>query len=360
MAFDRGVFLGALEDLSKEVTTTFDMYHPAMSEVIEKKQLVKAAGPERTWIVNPDGPGRMLSMLYGDEEIPVGRRDNEVKCSEISGKAVYSFTIEENEVELLNSTQDVVQLLKRKVVDGVTDFKQKVAMQFVMGGVPELVALPTLNPQRTYQPQAHAAVRGGLLAFGAPDTQTGLLHGVARNSVLRWHNQYENITSFRNNGLSRFRRLHRTIAQQGAKQGKGARITLIDNATFDNYMEFNDDRTIYTEKPKTDGTPTEAFRSGIMIVGNGTRLYADPFIDTSAMTGAAQNGLGYALDLDTWEFFTHAGTMDGIDVTKGWFEVEKPEKVPRQLAYVQYIKLRFGVSCLNPRLNGTITGGALV
>jgi len=360
MTFKQTEILSALEDLQSEMTRTFDLYHPALDLFIEKGKTVDVQAPEYTFAISPDGPGFVTGHRFGDEHIKVGRKEARVKGRATTGSVTYSFSVQEDEIARLGGKQDILRLLEENPVEGLIDFKQRVARQFIMGNEADLDVLPTLNPEASYEPVAGFGVAPGLLAYGAPTTQTGLLHGVTRNSVFNWHNQYDDISSFRNEGTEVIRRFLRTCAQQGdQKRGILPEIMLADNATFDNYIKYNDEKTIFVDAPGVDKNKTSEFRGGTEVMVGGVRLIADQSIDTSAFAGAGQFGMAYVLAPKTWEALGHSGTLKGIDADKvAFFGAMTPEKIPLQFAWVLGFRLRWGLVCRNPRVNGIITGGA--
>lgn len=354
---NHGAIIGVLEDLQKEYTKTFTLFHPAMSEVIEKQQLRKANGPEITFLITPDGPGTMTPILNGDELIPSTARENSVKGRATSGTAVYQYTIGEEDIKLLTGKQDIVQLLKDYPERAMIEFRQNVTRQFVMGDVPELGTLPTINGQRTYQPRAGYPTQPGILHFQDKLTQNAVIHGVQHNSIPGWHNQYRDIASFRTEGTKQLRRLMRECAQQG-DQMRGIDIVLCDNETYDHYIDFNDDRVVFIDEPGIDKNDANAPRKGVGFMVGGTKFVPDPFIRIDQMTGAAQNGVMYGLSLADWVFFTHSGNLPNVKLDEGWFTLRSPQQLQQQLAYQFISVLTFGAYCRDLRTQFTATGGA--
>ena len=354
---NHGAIIGVLEDLQKEYTKTFTLFHPAMSEVIEKQQLRKANGPEITFIITPDGPGTITPILNGDELIPSTSRENSVKGRATSGTAVYQYTISEEDIKLLTGKSDVVQLLKDYPQRAMVEFRQNLARQFVMGDVADMITMPTINGERTYQPRQGYPTQPGILQHVPKMAQNAVVHNVQLNSIPNWHNQYREISSFRTDGTKQFRRLLRECAQQGDHES-GIDIVLMDNETFDHYVDFNDDRLIFINEPGTDKNKQSAVRQGTQFMAGGTKFVADPFIRIDQMTGNGTAGVAYGLNLDAWHFFTHAGNLPSVKLDEGWFELRPPQQLQQQLAYQFISVLTFGAYCNDLRTQFTATGGA--
>lgn len=357
MALSQADAVSALDDLMAENTKTFEVPHYFFEAVIDNASMEKLQGPRATFVVTPTGPGNATSHKGGSETFNGGRRENSVKASAFLGQSSYTVDIPDKEIRRLGGKQDLVKLLKQYPENGDIDFKQKLVRQVFSGNEAEMDAHFTMNSQQSYDPEGLGA-RTGLFEAAAPTAQTGTVFGLAKNSVKRWHHQYERIGSFAVDGVSKLRRAH--YAAQAAlkdKRAKGIKFWAVDALTFYNYVDWMDDRVVVNDKPKTDSSIDDV-APGLSLMGTGSRIYLENGIDLDAFTGDMADGVAYGLDPGTWVFFTAEGEHAGEKLVEGWFGHRKPYWMPDQPVLRCVSMLTFNMYCFNIAKNALVTGGA--
>lgn len=357
MALKTADVISAVRDLQAENTETFKIDDPFFSKVIEKKNMERMEGPYVAFVITPHGPGRATGHPNGTELYRGGLREGSVQANEFLGMASYVYDIPTKMLLRLGGTKDMVKLLEDYPDNAHTDFKQRLIRQFYLGNESEMDGFVTLNGQQTYNPEGNTS-RTGLFEALAPLSQTTTVHGVTKNSVNKWHNQWGDISSFRTEGVTVIRET-RQKAQMTLKdpQSKGIRTLVCDQQTFFNYVKWSQDRVVANDTPKGDGTASEAFE-GMPFAGSAARIYPSEYIDLSAFTGAWANGVLYGLDEATWRFFTAVGEHRGMKLEEGWFRAKDPIEMPDQPVIRCIEQLYFNAYCKNLAKNMLITGGA--
>lgn len=347
----------AVRDLQAENTKTFEIPDPFFADVIERKNMEQMEGPYMAWVVTPTGPGRATSHPNSTEPYRGGLRESSVEANEFLGMASYVYDIPLKMLLRLNGKRDLVKLLEDYPDNAMVSFKQKLIRQFYMGNEPDMETFVTLNGQQTYNPEGNTS-RSGLFETNAPENQTATVHGLTKNSVNKWHHQYQYVPTFRTQGVKKIRRgIH--LAQMTMKDpnSKGIRQVVTDSESFFNYIDWAQDRVIANDKPAADGTLAEAY-DGMPFMGTHARIYPSEFIDLTQFTGDAADGVGYGLDPGTWRFFTASGKHNGHSLPTGWFDSIDPYEMPDSPTLRSLYRLYFNAYCKNLAKNFFFTGTA--
>lgn len=350
--------ISAVKDLQEENTKTFEIDDPFFYDVIEKKNLERMDGPYISFVVTPTGPGNPTSHPNSTELFRGGLRESSAEATEYLGMGSYTYDIPMKHLLRMGGTKDMVKLLERYPDNAMIDFKQRLIRQFYMGNEDEMETFFTLNGQQNYNPEGNTS-RPGLFEANAPADQTATVFGLTKNSVNKWHHQYEDISSFRTQGVQKIRQgIHKAQMTLKDHRSKGIKQLVCDQETFFNYVQWAQDRVIANDTPKGDGSVAEAFQ-GMPFMGSAARIIPSEFIDLTQFTGAAANGVLYGLDPATWTFFTATGEHDGLKLDEGWFRAKDPYEMQDQPVIRSVYFLYFNAYCSNIAKNLFVTGGAL-
>ena len=357
MALKTADVISAIEDLQAENTKTFEIPDTFFDKVVTGQNMEKMEGSHIEFVITPTGPGQITSHPNGPEILRGGLRENSVRANEFLGMASYVYDIDEKQIRRMGGKNDLVKLLKQYPDNGMIEFKQALIRQFYMGTEDQMDTFVTLNGQQSYNPEGNVS-RQGIFEALAPAAQSGVVHGLAKNSVRGWNHQYQHIGSFRTEGVAKLRQAFYEAEMSGVNpDSKGITDMVCDQQTFFNYVQWAQDRVIANDTPKGDGSPYEALK-GMPFLGTSARLIPSPFIDLSQFSGLFAEGVIYGLDPATWNFFTADGDHDGLALEEGWFGHERPFRMPDQRVIRCMYLLAFNAYCTDLRKNFLVTGGA--
>lgn len=350
------VVASAFNDLEKGFINQFDKFSPAFEHILDRQpsQLVKAKFYE--WTLVHSGVGQFNTLMDPDQVIQAGRRQGSVRARAAVPVHIYAWEVPFDDYRVLNSAADLVKLIESYPERCLLEMQQVLNAQFVMGGRPELSGFCTLNGDATYNPRG-LQLESGLLAFSAPSTQTGTVHGIDRGSVKGWNNKYEHISSFSADGRKLLRKAYYDASQEGGSDKVNGNIDLMlaDPATFDNYVEDQDTRLVLNDTPKGDDPLAKSGRDGIPFL-NAT-MYRENDIDLSGFTTAnAQLGVCYALHTAQLQML-HQGA-DSSRETDGKFAMRGPMRpYDREIHRWEYV-MAMNIMTKQLRNHAAITGGA--
>lgn len=362
MAYSIDVATIALQKMVKDSEETFLTFHPAFDKIVEAGNKKLLQHPSIRATLTPEGPGTITVHDVGDEFIPGGRRSSTVTIEEGLVSFTYSYDIMEQELmEAGHSVEGVTDLLKRTPQYALSELKQLLARQFVMGDAPGLAGkMFHLNGDATYASKLGTTNRG-LLEFALPAAQTNQVHGLAANSINGWYNQYRNVTAMGSNGLRMLRGCYNDIEQQGDVSKGSKLIAICDRESYDLYNDTVRNDLFITAAEVNKGDASKPYvRKGLVF--QDTMVYPDTMIDVTAfVTADAQAGLWYMVDAAGLEmYFQEAPGLDSGKSGKGFLNVGDPQRMPRQRVWAHEIYGSIGFLCRNRRCTGAVTGTARI
>jgi len=356
MAVSNDVLVTALQELLPGYTESWTLFHPAFDALVTKGNKRRVDHPFIEFVVLPEGPGSVTSIINGDEHINGGRRQSAVKGSAYAATMVYAFDVPGEDLRMANGPADVAELIKKYPEAGLMDFQERIARQLVMGDGAQVGQFFTLNGDTTYNPKATGAQQG-MLEFVAPTSQTSTRFGIVSNSITNWHNQYAHTTSMGADGLKQIRKAYWDASQQGAGAEGPVDIMLADRDSYDNIV---DELTDFVQFVRRDadvkaGDPVPyRLREGIAM--HGAILYPEPQMDRSLfVTPEALEGVIYGLHSDALKMFTQGS---GPKTTGGDFEMRDVGRLPYQELFRTEFVLSAGVYATDLRRNFAVTGCA--
>jgi hypothetical protein len=359
MAFSADIIVTALQELMPGYQETWTKFHPAFDHIVSKGNKTKASAPFKEFGLVPEGPGTLNTVIDGDEYLVGGRRQSAVRGNTYATTLIYVWDLPHQDLRDASTEADVVGLIKKYPDRAIADFEEIIAQQLVMGNGPGAGSFFTLNGDATYNPKGLGA-RQGMFDFVAAASQTNTVFGVAKNSIVGWHNQYAHITSMGGNGLKQIRKAYWNANQQGAKANGDVDLMISDRDSFDNYV---DEQVQFVEfvKPESQvkkGDPGALpLRSGIKF--SGATWYPEQYmVPASFTTTAATEGVIYGLHTSYLHCYTQGS--DAKQETNGDFAFKGPIALPTQdMSRFQYV-LAMGMYSDNLRCQFAVTGGANV
>lgn len=348
------VVISAFNDLEKGYTTTFDSYNPVFDKILQRTPAKKVKSKFHEWTLTPEGPGTINILQDADQEIEGGRRQSSVRARAYVPTIIYAWDVPYQDFRDMSSEADLADLIRTYPDRGLLELQEILAEQFVMGNRAEVNAFPTLNGDATYDPRGFGA-ESGFLAFAPIASQTGTVHGVARNSIPGWANQYRHITSFQANGRKQLRAAHSDASSAVRAQSGALDCLIADALTFDNYVEDLDDMTLIMNKsPSGTGDMNKGAREGVPFLQGGATMYREHHIDlTQFTTPNAQLGVCYGIHSDYLKMLSQGA--DPAKETDGKFalrhvgripvkEVERWEYIVAMAPYVSSLRQHFAVT----------------
>jgi hypothetical protein len=356
MAVSNDVLVTALQELLPGLTESWTLFHPAFDAIVKKGNKRTVNHPFVEFVVLPEGPGTVTSIINGDEHIAGGRRQSAVKGSAYGATMIYAFDVPGEDLRMANGPADVAELIKKYPEAALWDFEERIARQLVMGDGAQVGQFFTMNGDTTYNPKATGAQQG-MLEFQAASAQTSTRFGIVSNSITNWHNQHAHTTSMGADGLRKIRQAYWDASQQGGNMGMSCDVMLADRDSYDNivaeletFVQF-----VNREKDVKQGDPVPGrLREGIKMVQG--ELYPEPQIDRSLFaTPDATEGIIYGLCSETLKLFTQGS---GSKTTGGDFELRDVGRLPYQELFRTEYVLSMGAYCTDLRRNFTVTGTA--
>ena len=359
MAYSPDILVTALQELLPGYNETFTLFHPCFDAVVKRGQKGKAKNPWKEFALVPEGPGTLNTIIDGDEFINGGRRQTAVKGDTYASTMVYAYDVPCQDLRNANGEADVVGLIKKYPERAMMDFQEIIARQLVMGNGAGAGSFFTFNGDTTYNPKGLGA-RRGMFEFNEANAQTTDAFGVARNSIVGWHNQYAHITSMGGDGRKQMRKAYNDASQQGAQAEGDVDLMFGDRDSFDNYVDDLTDFVQFVnaegDVKKGDPSPTK-LREGIRF--KSAIFYPEPFIDRTAFLDPdALLGVIYGIHSASMNLYT-AGT-DASRETGGDFAARDPFRLPHQEMFRYELVLSMGMYCDNLRRNFAVTGGAQI
>tara|TARA_R100001510_G_scaffold19527_1_gene17039 strand:- start:31950 stop:33032 length:1083 start_codon:yes stop_codon:yes gene_type:complete len=358
MAISPDVLATALNELMPSYSEMFVKFHPLMEKIMLNGNLSRDSlkGPEREFAVVTDGPGTVTHVNTGSEIIAGGRSQNAHRGKVGAPRLIYAFDVPGKDMAEANGEQDLARILQHYPELALSDFHERIADQLATGaGAKGVGSFPTLNGNVQFSPSG-TAIQGFLapLSRAAQIARGVTVHNLNQGTVDGWYNQYEDITSFANNGRSQMRKAYFAASRQGKTMGP-VDLMIGDEASYLNYIDDLDDQ-VRVVKVEGDKAPP-IVRQGVKF------LEADFFLDdsidisdTTNMSAEQQDGLIYGLKTSTWHLFT-LGHDAGME-SKGDFAVRGPFRIPDQDIFRYELVLMMGLHTTQLRSNFVVTGAA--
>jgi len=357
--FSPDVLVAGLQRVEEAQGSTFDLYHPAFSKVIDAQGTPPTLPSLYTEFgLVPVSPESITTVLHGTETIKAGRRQGSVKGNSFATRMIYAYDVPAKDLADISSAEDLVGIIKKYPMRAKLGFIEKLVKQFVMGGVADLPGFLTLNGEASYSP--NGASRSGVFEFEDPTTQSDTVFNVQKNSIDGWYNQYRHINGYMAQGRKQLRRAFHDCAEQGSNLFGKVDCILADRVSYDNYVDelegfIAQDRTKISGDP---GPTEEEFREGVpFFMGGKTRIYSEVHIKPSDFaTPNAQKGVMYGLNTQTWRMYTKG---DNEKTTNGWFAHREAHRADRQEVFIYETVVHLGMYCFDLRRNFVVTGAAV-
>ena len=364
MAFSIDVLNTTLQELADGYAETFLSWHPLNDYIIFKQKNVNyrpAAGPWIEFDVITGGPGQVKQIVYGDEVLPAGRRQNSKKGNAYAPFLMYTFQVPMKDLREANNKNDMARILKAYPEVALKEFAQYFAQQLGRGDGSSygLQGFPTLNGNASYSPAGTSLT--GIMSYAAPASQTSTVFGLVKqggaSGVTGWYNQYGNISSMSTDGRKTIRSVYEQILEVGSSLEGQCDLLISDRDSYLNYIDTLDEQVRVSNETTQAGD-----RAGGLNKRNGIKFlnadwYPDPAIDRSnaQFSGTpAANGLIYMFSTDSWEFFSIKGSEGGKDM-----DIGPAIRIPDQPVYQYEMSTYFANYTRELRRNGCVTGGAI-
>ena len=352
MAVSPDVLAAALVDLAPGYSELFTEWSPVLDKIVKGGRKETLQSYQKEFVVVTAGPGTLNQLTGGNEVIAGGLNQTGQRGNEHAPRMVYAFDVSGMMLDEANGEQDVARLISSYPDLAIEDFHERIVQQLVMGNGTNAGGFITWNGQTTYSPKGSA--RDGVFEFLATGSQDNTVHGLTKNTVAGWYNQYGDITSFASNGRATMRSVYWAAQRQGSKLKGGVDLMFCDPVFYNNYVEDLDEPVRFAPPQNQQGDPAKGNqREGIKFLD--AMMYLEEKIDPSGFTGAAADGVCYGINSSTWNAFTvgHGGPTQN----KGFFSVRGPFRIPDQELWRYEIVLSMGMWCSNLRANFAITGG---
>jgi hypothetical protein len=305
--------------ISTEVlnTTFADLRGPLVNSFVRSNELfdalnTKARMPmeggsfiERSF--SGGAPARGVGVYVGDELLNMTRRQQVKKFQVEPHRLVVAVNIPKKELQMNSGKLAVIRLIEeypQTVMEGVkadiNAYMLTGASRGIVFQTAELKGLMTLNGQ--VSSGIGTGVTNGLLDFVAPASQTDTVQNVAKSSSYFHFNQFSDITSWANNGLTRLRQVYRQAAHYAGGPGKGPDLCIMDDDTYANFEAFKRDAVrIQLIEDKTEKSNMLGLDLGV------AKVYSSLDLDRTASTfsGVASDGVAYILNTDYIEMPMH-------------------------------------------------------
>ena len=364
MAISPDVLATALNELMPSYSEMFVKFHPLMEKIMLNGNLSRDSlkGPEREFAVVTDGPGTVTHVNTGSEIIAGGRSQNAHRGKVGAPRLIYAFDVPGKDMAEANGEQDLARILQHYPELALSDFHERIADQLATGaGAKGVGSFPTLNGNVQFSPSG-TAIQGFLapLSRAAQIARGVTVHNLNQGTVDGWYNQYEDITSFANNGRSQMRKAYFAASRQGKTMGP-VDLMIGDEASYLNYIDDLDDQ-VRVVKVEGDKAPP-LVRQGVKFLE--ADFYLDDSIDVNAdqfkvgaapggAATAASDGIIYGLKTPTWHMFTLG--HDSARETKGDFALRGPFRIPDQDIFRYELVLMMGMHTTQLRSNFVVTG----
>lgn len=352
MAIDADVVTSALQKLLPGYLETWTKWSPLIDHVVKANKFENIQQPYLEFVLVPEGPGQFTAINNGDEFIQGGRRQTGTKANEYTQRFAYAFDVPLKSYDEAQGEADIAKLISKYPERAIMDALEQLSIQMLMGTVNELSGVATFNGDATYNPGGNG-VRNGLLEYTTPTLQSGTVHGVTKNSVVGWHNQYRHITSFQTNGLKQLRAAFFDCEEQGQASKGSPNLILADRLTFENYLDTLEDRVQFAHNEVSKGdAAAQPLRKGV-VFQNAT-MYGAPHITPADFTTAdAQDGMAYILNTN----YIHLMKRQSSKGDSGFLKMRDPFRLPDQEVLRHELSFDIGMYSDNLRCHAAVTGG---
>jgi len=291
-----------LADLKGPLVSAFLQNVPTY-RALEKKGRITADGG--TLIERPimsGSPARGTGIFNGDETLDMTRYKKSKKYQVEFHRVVLPINIPKKELLQNKGKLGAIKLIEqypKVTMDGLAVDMEKYLLTGASAGIAidssELAGFTTFNGQFTAG--IGTGVTNGLLDFAAPASQSDTVQNVAKSAADFHFNQYQAITSFATDGISKIRKLYRQCAQYSGKPNGGPDIIVMDDDTFGNYVDAKLDLVRLTQVP--NNTDKGNLVQDVLGVGG---VYASNLINLATdFTSPANAGVGYMINTDFLE-----------------------------------------------------------
>lgn len=342
-----------LADLKGPMVSAFYQNVPTF-RALEKKGRVSADGG--TLIERPimsGSPARGTGIFNGDETLDMTRYKKSQKYQVEFHRVVLPINIPKKELLQNKGRLGAIKLIDtypKVTMDGFTTDYEKYLLTGGSAGIAidsaELAGFTTFNGQFTAG--VGTGVTNGLLDFLSPAAQTlaaESVQNVVKSQANYHYNQFQSITSFATDGISKIRKLYRTCAQFSGKPNGGPDIIVMDDDTFGNYQNAKLDLVRLTALP--ENTDKSNLIQDVIGVGG---VYASALIDlTTDFTSPANAGVVYMINTDFLELI-HIQKMQISDFT---------DQIAQQDAVTAKVELHHQMVLTKFPAHGCIAGGAV-
>ncbi len=361
MAINADVLASALEELMPSYSELFVKWHPVLERVLLKGNLEKnvLTGPFREFAVVTDGPGDVTQIVTGSEIVNGGRNQNAARGNTFAPRMIYAFDVPGKDLAEANGEMDLARIIQHYPELALSDFHERIAKQIVQGNGSNVGGFLTFNGDLTYNPQG--AARTGVFEFDTPANQNDTVFNIQKNVANGWYNQYEDISSFANDGRNLMRKLYYKASRQQKTLGP-VDLILGDEASYLNYLDNLDGQVqIITDKTTAGDRAPNDIHQGVKFLD--ADFYLEDALDALDATNfptstAARDGVMYFLNTSTWYAYTLGS--NAAQETKGDFSVRGPFRIPEQDLFRYEIVLNMGLHTNQLRANGVVTGGGHV
>lgn len=291
-----------LADLKGPLVSAFLQNVPTY-RALEKKGRITADGG--TLIERPimsGSPARGTGIFNGDETLDMTRYKRSKKYQVEFHRVVLPINIPKKELLQNKGKLGAIKLIEqypKVTMDGLAVDMEKYLLTGGSAGIAidssELAGFTTFNGQFTAG--VGTGVTNGLLDFQAVASQSDTVQNVGKAAADFHFNQYQNITSFATDGISKIRKLYRQCAQYSGKPNGGPDIIVMDDDTFGNYVDAKLDLVRLTQVPQN--TDKGNLVQDVLGVGG---VYASNLINLATdFTSPANAGVGYMINTDFLE-----------------------------------------------------------
>lgn len=369
MPISADVLATALQDLKPKFEELFLKGHPVLQYIIDKKGIEQheMQGPYREFTVLKGGPGTGTGVKFGSETLRSQRKAQALRGNEYCFRYIYHFDVPGKDLSEASGSQDLARIIDNYPEVGIADARQRFNRQFVRGSASSgqdpdgtgADGFTTLNGSQTYSPQGTA--RTGIFQYSTTQTATvmGLpMNDASTNPTPGWRHQYAHVNSFSLAGCKTARTLMTRASQEGMTlEGGGTDLVLSDEGTYQNLLEFLDERIIEIDKVNY---PIAKYINRMGIKFNNADWYWEPDIDitdtTSFSNANAQLGVAYMLNTSKMELLLMQNNKDKAG--GALFELQKPIPLPDQDAFQFRVISNFNVDCTSLRHQALMTGGS--
>ena len=291
-----------LADLKGPMVSAFYQNVPTFRALEKKGRITADGGTQIERSIMSGSPARGTGIFNGDETLDMTRYKKSQKYQVEFHRVVLPINIPKKELLQNKGRLGAIKLIDtypKVTMDGFTVDYEKYLLTGASSGIAidsaELAGFTTFNGQFTAG--VGTGVTNGLLDFLAPASQTDTVQNVAKSQANFHFNQFQSITAFATDGITKIRKLYRQCAQFAGKPNGGPDIIVMDDDTFGNYQDAKLDLVRLTALPQ--GTDKGNLLQDVIGVGG---VYASALINLSTdFTSAPAAGVTYMINTDFLE-----------------------------------------------------------